>query len=336
MQAWLEFTLCVALIGVAGVYLTRYGDAIADKTGLGGGWIGLILLATVTSLPELAAGVSAVTVAQVPEIAVGDVMGSCVFNLLILALVDVLKRGDPVYATVGPEHVLAAGFSVLMLGVAGTGLALGHVGLPLLVGPIGMPAVLLIVLYLAAMLVLHRYQKTHVVNFTTQEPDAYPHLTLKQVALRYATAAAVVVGSGIWLPYATANIAAHMQWHQGFVGTLFTAMATSLPELVVTLAALRLGAIDMAVGNLFGSNLLNMVVLAVDDLLYAPAPLLATVSPVHLVSTLVALTMTGTALVGLYYRSHRRWLARGDWTSALLVFLYATNAVLVYRITTFE
>lgn len=333
MQAWLPFLLCVLLIGISGVYLTRYGDAIADKTGLGGGWIGLILLATVTSLPELAAGVSAVTMAHVPDVAVGDVLGSCVFNLLILALVDFLKRGQPLYASVGPEHVLSADFSILTLGVAGTGLALSHIGMPLMVGPIALPTLALVFLYLAAMATLHHYQKTHVINFTSEEPDAFPLLSLQQVAWRYAAAASVVVVSGVWLPYATEDIALQTGWHEGFAGTLFAAFATSLPELVVTIAALRLGAVDMAVGNLLGSNLFNMVVLATDDLLYQPGPLLANVTPVHLVTTLFALTMTGTALVALYYRSGRRWWSRADWPSLLLVALYLANGSLVYLAT---
>jgi cation:H+ antiporter len=333
MLAWVEFLVCVALIGVSGVFLTRYGDALADKTGLGGGWIGLILIATVTSLPELAAGVSAVTVANLPEIAVGDVVGSCVFNLLILALIDVLKRGDPLYASVGPEHVLAAGFVILLLGVAGAGLALGHAGMPLMVGPIGLPTLMLLPLYLVAMAVLHRYQRRNLATFTTEEPDAYPHLTLQQVSLRYAAAALVVIVSGIWLPFVTAGIAVQMGWHEGFAGTMLAAFATSLPELVVTLAALRLGAVDMAVGNIFGSNLFNMVVLATDDLLYAPGPLLSAVSPVHLVSILFALMMTGTALVGLYYRSRQRLWRHGDWPSLLLISAYVANGVLVFQLT---
>jgi cation:H+ antiporter len=137
VDVWLDFTLCVVLITVAGVHLTRYGDCIADKTGLGGSWVGLVMLATVTSLPELVSGGSAVTLAQVPEVAVGDVLGSCVFNLFLLALTDLFKRGAPLYATVNTSHVLAAGFGILLLGMAGTGLALGHLGLDAPAGHVG-------------------------------------------------------------------------------------------------------------------------------------------------------------------------------------------------------
>jgi len=105
----------------------------------------------------------------------------------------------------------------------------------------------------------------------------------------------------------------------------------TLPELVVTLTALRLGAIDMAVGSLLGSNLFNVLLLAVDDAAYAPGPLLAAVTPAHLVTAMLAMTMTGTALVALYYRSKQRWLRRGDWPSLLLAVLYLTNVSLMYQ-----
>ena len=118
---WLQFILCAGVIGVAGVRLSRYGDAIAGHTGLSRNWIGLVLLATVTSLPELVTGLSSVTLAAAPDIAVGDVLGSCVFNLAILAMVDVTYRKGAIYALAGPGHVVSAGFGVILL--AGVGLA---------------------------------------------------------------------------------------------------------------------------------------------------------------------------------------------------------------------
>jgi cation:H+ antiporter len=90
---WLQLGACAALIAVAGTKLSRYADVIADKTGLSGNWIGLILLATVTSLPELATGISSVTIADAPNIAVGDILGSCVFNLAILVMTGIVIVG---------------------------------------------------------------------------------------------------------------------------------------------------------------------------------------------------------------------------------------------------
>ena len=116
---WLEFSACALLIGVAGSQLARYADVIADKTGLSASWIGLMLLATVTSLPELVTGISSLTLANVPNIAVGSILGSCVFNLAILIVLDFLIRGESIYRRTSQSHILSAGFSVVLIGLIG-------------------------------------------------------------------------------------------------------------------------------------------------------------------------------------------------------------------------
>ncbi len=327
----MSFGLCVAVIGAAGFKLTTYGDAIADKTGMGGTWIGLVLIATVTSLPELAAGVTAVAVALLPDIAVGDALGSCVYNLLILAIMDLFKRGPPVLAEARQEHVLSAGFGILLLGGAALGLIAAASGDTRLVGHVGFATPTLVLFYLVAIRTLYRYQEREVKSFTEREPDRFPDLTLRQIGVRYAIAALFVVVAGMALPFVSERISAVMGWNQSFTGTLFTAMSTSLPELVVTLSCLRIGAIDLAVGNILGSNLFNMLILAIDDLFYAPGPLLGAVSPLHLVSAVTAMTMTGVLIAGVFFRSNQRVLRRTSWTSLLLFILFAINTWLIYR-----
>ena len=126
-MAWLEFLALALVIAAGGYWLSRFGDVIAERTGLSGSWIGLILLSTVTSLPELVTGVSAVTVAHAPNLAVGDVLGSCVYNLLILAAVDLLHRGSPMFSSASLGHVLSANFGAVLLGLVGLNLLLaGH------------------------------------------------------------------------------------------------------------------------------------------------------------------------------------------------------------------
>ena len=106
LLTWLQFGICALLIAFAGMKLSHYGNVIADQTGWSGSWVGLFLLATVTSLPELATGVSSVTLANQPDIAVGNVLGSCMFNLSMLALVDLLYRQDSVYRRASQGHIL--------------------------------------------------------------------------------------------------------------------------------------------------------------------------------------------------------------------------------------
>ncbi len=329
MFVWVQFAICLTLIGIAGVKLTRYGDAIAGKTGLGRTWVGVVLLASVTSLPELATGMSSVTVANVPDIAVGDILGSCVFNLLILAVLDVINRHASIYRAASQGHILSAGFGIILLGVIGLGIVLSGDGRSPSLGHVGDVSVLLFVLYVVAMRMVFRYEMKQVGEFTEQEPDKYPRITLRQTVMRYLAVAAVVVGAGIWLPFVGVALAEQMGWNESFVGTLFVAAVTSVPEVVVTVAAVRLAALDLAVGNVLGSNLFNTAILAVDDLFYTNGPLCAHIDPDHVVSAFTAIMMTGIAIIGFMYRPHRIRHIIG-WASVTMLALYLFNAYIQY------
>jgi cation:H+ antiporter len=329
MSIWLQFLACLLVIAVAGYQLSRYGDAIAEKSGLSRSWIGLALIATVTSLPELATGVSSVTVAGVPDIAVGDVLGSCVFNLLILVVLDFLYRKESVYTRARQGHILSAGFGVALIGFTGFNLLLyGQGGAPAL-GHVGLYTPILVVLYALAMRALFRYEQEQVSAFVEGEVT-YPGLTLRQAVIGYLAAGLAVVAAGTWLPFVGEALAEQMGWTQSFVGTLFVAAITSTPEVAVTLAALRLGAVDMAIGNLLGSNLFDIVILAVDDLLYLPGPLFADVSESHAASAFSATMMSGLAVIGLMLRPASRVLGTVSWVSLFLFAIYLVNSLFLY------
>lgn len=331
LSVWLQFFICVAGIGIAGVYLTRYGDAIADKTGLGGSWVGLVLIATVTSLPELSSGLSAVTLVGAPDIAVGNVLGACVLNLAVLAVLDLLHRGEDIYRIAGPSHVLAAGFVLLLLGLVGSALLAGESGAAWSVGHIGFATPLLMIGYVVAIRAIHRYECAHMAQFTDEEPDRYPHLSLRGAVFRYGAAALVIVITGTWLPFVGEAIARQMAWSQSFVGTLFIALVTTLPELVVTLSALRIGAVNMAVGNLLGSNLFNLLVLAVDDLFYQPGVLLAAASAVHSGSVFAIVTMMGIVIIALCYHPKGRLLGIIGWPSLGLLVIALLHGFAIFQ-----
>ena len=115
--SWLlfHFAVCALLIARAGYVLSRSANALADAYGWGHGWVGLALLATVTSLPELASGISAVAFVDAPNLAVGNALGACVANLLFLVVVDALRRQQPMYREASATHLLSAGFGVVTL-----------------------------------------------------------------------------------------------------------------------------------------------------------------------------------------------------------------------------
>jgi cation:H+ antiporter len=326
---WLQFGLCALTIGVAGFELSRSGDIIADKTNISTTWVGIVLLGAVTSLPELVTGISAVTATDEPNIAVGDVFGSCVFNVLILVAVDFMHREAPIYRRAHQGHILSAGFGVVLVGFAGLNLLIANHRGNYAIGHVGLYTPILIGLYLLAMRAVFTYEREHAA-FVEGAEERYPEITLQAAITRYILAALLVVAAGIWLPFVGADLADAMGWRKTFVGSLFVAGATSLPELVVTVAAVRIGVLNMAIANLLGSNLFDMLVLAIDDLFYVKGPILWAVSPAHAFSAASAVVMMGLVIVSLLYRPGKRLFRAVGWTSIGLFVLYLFNSYVVY------
>ena len=327
LLAWAQFAACVAVIGAAGIRLVRYGDAIAALTGLSRSWIGLILVATVTSLPELVTGLSAVTIAAAPDIAIGDALGSCVFNLAILAIVDLMHRDGSVYSRAGPGHVVSAAFGVVLLGGAGMAILLSAREAMPSIGHVSVASIGLLALYLVAMRTAYRLEQQE----TSAISRPRPQMTLRRALSGYVVAAAAIMFAGVWLPLVGVQLANTMGWSNSFVGTLFVAFATSVPELATTLGALRIGAVDLAIGNLLGSNLFDLLIVALDDFAYLPGPIYGHVAQVHAASALAASMMSGAVIVALVYRPTTRVLRTMSWASVSLVALYLINAAVQFQ-----
>jgi cation:H+ antiporter len=322
-----ELILCAFLIVVAGVRLSRYGDIIAVKTGIGRTWMGVLVMAAVTSLPELVTGASSIVIFDVADIAAGDAIGSCMFNLLILAFLDV-RDPAPLAARVHQGHVLSAAFGIVLLGLALMAVLAGPRAPA--VGWVGVHSLLFLTVYVLAMRTIFVFERTRVsalVEELTGDVE-YREFPLRRALVRYVAAAAVLVTAAAYLPGVAERFAAATGLAQSFVGTLFVAMSTSMPEVVVSVAAARIGAFDMAVGNLFGSNLFNMAVLGFDDLLYTKGPILTDVEAIHLVSLTAAIVMTAIAIIGLTYRARQKRF-RLSWDTFAIAATYALGMILL-------
>ena len=325
---WLELAACALAIAVAGTMLTRYGDAIARLSGLSRTWVGLVLLAAATSLPELFTGMSAVALVDAPNIAVGDALGSCVFNLLLLVLLDELSRDEPMYRRIDQGHILTAGFGVIMIGTFGALILLGREPLDLHVLHVSGYTPILVIVYVVAMWAALDYAR----RSTPLQPvlESTPGLTLRRALLRYLAAAAVVAVAGSWLPFIGREITTAMGWKPTFVGTLLIAGTTSLPEVVVSVSALRIGAVDMAIGNLLGSNLFDILVIAIDDTVYTKGPLLSAVAPAHAITAFAAVIMSGIFIVAMLFKPETRLRGTVGWVSLSMLVVYLFSSYAVY------
>lgn len=327
---WLQFAVCTAVIGAAGYQLSRYGDVIAERTGLGRTLIGVIMVATVTSLPELMTGISAVAVVGVPNIALGDALGSCIFNLLILLILEVGYPRASIYTLAAQSHILSAGFGVILLGIVAISVLVGD-RIPA-IGHVGLYTPVIFIGYVLAMRIVLQYELREARARPQESALRYPEVGLRRAVTGYGVAAIFVVAAGIWLPFIGAELARAMQWNNSFVGTLFVAFSTSLPELAVALSALRLGALDLAIGNLLGSNLFDMAIIAVDDLAYTKAPLFEGVSEVHAGTAISAIIMTGAVIASLFYRPATRTFRAFGWTGLFLLVVYSINSYVLFLV----
>ncbi|MDO8282945.1 MAG: sodium:calcium antiporter [Thermodesulfovibrionia bacterium] len=329
MTLWLSFIVCTSVIVYSGTRLAKYGDVIAEKTGLGRAWIGLVLMASVTSLPELVTGITSVTFAGVPDIAAGDVLGSCVFNMLILALLDAAHRPQPLSAKAHHGHILSAGFGILLLGVVAISLFLGD-RIPAF-GWIGLYTPLIMGVYLIAMRLVYFYEQRQISAFIKEVAVElqYEKISAKTAVVHYSIHAIVVVIAAIFLPKIGEAIAETTGLGQTFVGNIFIAVSTSLPEVVVSIAAVKMGAINLAVGNLFGSNIFNILILGIDDLFFLKGPMLSFVNQNHAIPALSAIAMTAIAIIGLTYRAESKKLFLA-WDSVGMILIFMINLMLLY------
>lgn len=313
------FLFCAALITFSGTQLSKYGNRLAELTGLSAAWIGLILMATVTSLPELVTGLSSVIVVRAPNLAAGNILGSCAFNLLILSVLDVMVK-RPITSLVKTSHLVAGSFSIMLLAVAGVAIIIAPQMPNLLwVSPF---TPLLVLLYVAAVRGIFIQEQANSTGEVIVGTAPRNGGELKKALSIYSIHALIVIAAALFLPYFGENIALQTGLSDSFFGTLFLAITTSLPELVISLSALRIGALDMAMGNLLGSNVFNIFILAISDLFYSTGSLYAAISSTHLLSILASILMTAIVALGLTIRPQKKvWRLSLDTLAILIIYI---------------
>ncbi len=328
---WTAFAAVVAVIGAAGYVMCKAADDIAEISGLSRAWVGLLLLSIATSLPELATGMSAIVVLDAPDIAVGDALGSCVFNLLILVVIELLGRGDSLYTRVGSGHSVAAAFGVILTGFVAFSILIAPALPALRIGHVGVYAPVILGIYLVAVYTLFQHERRTIA--TVGHRPLIPGVdarSLRTAIRRYAVSAVFVITAGALLPRIAMEIAQQMGWSNTFVGTIFVAFATSIPEVAISITATAIGSVDMAVANLLGSNLFDVAILALDDLVYTKGPILSAVAPSHAVTAVSAAIMSGVAIVGFSYRPTGRLFRLSSWIGITLFSIFLLNAAVQY------
>lgn len=323
----LGFIFAAAVIVFTGSRLSKYGDILADMLGWGKMFMGIILMATLTSMPELTTGISSIVLLDAPDLAVGDIVGSCAFNILIISIMDFFynqKKHLTSVAKIG--HVIAASFGIIMLTLVAFAIVMPDIfGTILWIGGF---SIFFLLFYLIAIRVIFSYDKKE--NLNKQEKKNSYTLSLKQVVGKFTINAIVLIGAAMLLPYFGEYLAEASGMGQSFFGTLFIAASTSLPELAVCIAAIRMGTIDLAFGNIFGSNIFNIAILAIYDMLYTKGPILEFTSPNYIIPVLGTIIITAIGIIGIIFKEEKKSKLAID--TALIAFLYVMMMILLYHV----
>ncbi len=314
---WVQFLLSSLVIVLAATQLAKYGDVIAIRTRLGGMFIGILLLAGATSLPEVLTSVNSLSLGE-PNLAAGNLLGSNMFNMFLLAVLDLAHRKQRLLRKAALKHALTGSLTMMMIGLV---VFFQLANIDVKIGWIGLDSLIIIAVYGVAIRLVQSNPVVSAAPAVEQElPEGLP--SLRRGVIGFLLAAGVLVLITPMMVSSSAQIAEITGLGATFVGTALVALVTSLPELVTTLAAAKLGADDMAIGNLFGSNMFNMFALGLTDVFYTQGRFFAAIDPSFLLVGMLGLIMTGMALVGNLARLEKRilWVELDALALALLYF----------------
>ena len=334
---WLGlFVLMSAVIIAAGVLLAKSGDRIADVTGLGGLLIGMVLVAAATSLPEIAVAISAIVVEDSPSLAIGNLLGSNMANMALLAVVDLAYRGQ-VWHRVGAGHARTAAVAIALTAVATLAIMRPF---ELAIGWVGIESIIIFIGFISLIAWTHRSSTPAVATGQVSHgqksgsnadapvaPSRAAMLhTIRWDLAKFGVAAIIILVSAPVLVMAADGIATEAELSESFVGASFLAFSTSLPELATAIAAVRIGAFDLAVGSLLGSNAFNMAIIFFVDLVYTDGPILAAVNEVEAFVGVSAILLMSLVLAGIIHgaktRSSRLEPGSGMTIVAYIVLMY--------------
>lgn len=302
------FILLAAVTVFAAVKLSTYADTIQLRTGMTGFFTGAVLIAGATSLPEVTTNITAGVIGS-PDLAVGNVIGSNLFNLLVLALGDLWFRKKRMYTHLAPKNAMPGALGLFLTTIVAISLIINT---SFAIFSVGIDLMLVVLFYFGGLYYLNKR------DLLPDEPPVAKEvtMTLKGAIIRFVIAALIILAAGSYLTIIGDQIAIESGLGQSFVGSLLIAGATSLPEVSIIYLALKRNQFSAAVGVIIGSNMFNLNLLALADVFYREAPLIASASPSNWMTMVGLLVLTTVVLYGIWKNEK---LGRFYWLPSLIV-----------------
>jgi len=319
---WLKFLLCASLLTYFAYNLCKEGAVISDKTKISEGVIGMLFLAVATSFPEIVTASTAVFSLGMIGLGYGDIAGSIIVNLMILFALDLCHKEERILTRVSKLTRLTGFFVLIVVSVILTAAILRSSNTNFsIAGKIGIESLIIIGIYFAYLEKIRRSNHLDSVHIqTNNEP-------FRKVWAKFVFFLLMVMLLGFWMARIGEGIVANTDLSQTFTGTLILGVATSLPEIIVSFAAFRAASIDMAVGNILGSNLFDACIIPLLDGL-SPAPILALLSKGQIIATILVLVLSAIAVLGLSVKWGQR--RKFKWDTGLIFTIGFIGFVILY------
>jgi cation:H+ antiporter len=334
------FAIAAAFVWFAGMRLTHYANAISNSTGIGQAAIGMILLAGITSLPEIGVTATA-SVAGNADLAVNNLFGSIALQVALLAVVDFFIGRKALTSVVPEPAVLLEGsLNIILISAAAAAMIVGDTGF---LG-IGLWAWGSLFAYIACVWILSNAEgkqpwlaardgqvESGLIEEQTGKTGNDVETPLTTLIWKTVGVAAVILVAGFVLARSGEAIAEQTGLGQSFVGFVLVAFATSLPELSTAISAARRGLYTMAISDILGTNLINIALIFMVDLLDAGEPVLGRMGDFAVFGALLAVVLTGLFQAGIAERRDRSILRMG-YDSVFVLIVYAGGVALLYTL----
>lgn len=322
-MVWIEFVTCSALLTFFAYHLCREGVVLSKKTRIAEGIIGIVFLAIATSFPEIVtAGVSVFFLDKI-GLGYGDIIGSVIINLMILIGLDYYVGRGRILLKISGINRFTGSFILFLLLIilGGAALRLSGVAIPAF-GRIGAENLLVIFAYLASLQIIRKkgQEDSSKLNNDTKEK-------FLPVWAKFIIFLAVVMCLGVWMAKIGEKIVARTNLSQTFTGTLLLGFATSLPEIIVSFAALSAGSANMAVGNILGSNLFDVCIIPFLDML-TKRPILGLLTTGQVLATAIVFILSMVLVSSFLLKKETR--RRINWDTGIIFAIGFLGFVILY------
>ncbi len=312
--------------------LADVADRLADRTGWGEAMVGGLLLGGATSLSGLATSVASAW-NGLPELAISNAAGGIAGQTVFLVVADITyRRANLEHAAASLENLLQGTILIGCLSLTFLAMAMPDIAV------FGLHPVsyLIIFFYIYGLRVARAAQldpgwmatKTRLTHHDEPDGDAQRE-PLRRLVLIFVGLALATAAAGYLLSLAAEGAVRTYGLNQGLLGTYATALLTSLPELVTTIAAVRRGALQLAVGGIIGGNSFDTLFIAASDAAYGEGSIYAAITGEQTLIIALSVVMTAILLMGLLRRQRQGPGHIGFETIALLL-AYLGGAALLF------